>query len=180
MARAESTDFLQVFRYFVRATGADGSRMLQPAGRPDAGFSQVGTPRLAIENASYKEGQMIYARKQPGTASFEDISMSRGITRGDTTFWGWAQKTAEGSGEYRADLDVEVFHRAQALVRTTGDARNTLAIATDRPAVIIHILNAFPNGTPLFGELDANSSEIAVQELGITLEHAWLEHVSAA
>jgi len=176
MARTQATDFLQGFRYFVRAVRADGSQVLQPAGRPDAGFSAVGSPRLSIENASYQEGQMLYARKQPGAPSFEDITMSRGIARGDTTFFDWAQQTAEGSGEYRVDLTVEVFHRAQALSRTAGDSRTTLTISTDRPAVTIFVLEAFPNGVPLFGDLDANSSEIAVQELGITYEHAYTQH----
>lgn len=175
MARAQQTDFLQNFRYHVRAIGADGQRRMAPDGRPEAGFSQVGTPRLQIENAPYKEGTMNYARKQPGVPSFEDISCSRGIARGDTSFYDWAQQTAEGAGEYRADLDIMVYHRAQALTRTGGDRRNTLNINTDRPAVTIHVLEAFPNGLPLFGELDATSSEIAVHELGVTYETAWRE-----
>lgn len=180
MSRAQATDFLQVFRYHARATSADGSRKLSPTGRPEAGFSAVGSPRMSIENAPYKEGTMVYARKQPGVPSFEDISFSRGVARGDTTFFDWAQQTGEGAGEYRADIDIMVYHRAQALVRTAGDARNTLNISVERPAIIIHVLEAFPNGVPLFGELDATSSEIAVTELGVTYESAYREDVAAA
>lgn len=176
MARSQQTDFLQGFRYHVIATAADGSSRLRPEGRPEAGFTQVSAPRLSTEAVSYKEGTMNYARKQPGAPTFDDISMSRGLARGDTTFWDWSQQTAEGGGEYRADVDVKVYHRAQALVRTAGDRRNTLNINTERPALTIHILEAFPTGTPLFGEMDASSGEIAVLELGVAYEHAWPEH----
>lgn len=178
MARAQATDYLQVFRYHALAIGADGARRLSPDGSPEAGFSAISSPRVSIEPASYKEGTMLYARKQPGAPSFDDISMSRGITRQDTTFWTWAQQTAEGGGEYRADIQVYVYHRAQALVRTTGDTRTSLRINTDNPAVILHIQEAFPNGVPLFGDLEATSSEIAVQELGVTYETAYREDVA--
>lgn len=179
MARAQQTDFLQGFRFHVRAVGPDGGRRLVPDGRPDAGFSQVGTPRLSIEAVPYKEGTMNYAVKQPGPGTFEDITMSRGIARGDTTFYDWAKQTAEGGGEYRADLDILVFHRTQALPRQ-ADARNTTRINTDNPACIIHVFEAFPTGVPLFGDLDATSSEIAVQELSIALEYAAREDVRQA
>lgn len=179
MARAQQTDFLQTFRFHVRAVGPDGARRLVPEGRPDAGFSQVGTPRLSIEAVPYREGTMNYAVKQPGPGTFEDITMSRGIARGDTTFWSWAQQTAEGGGEYRADLDILVFHRVQALSATT-DTRNTTRINTDNPASIIHVFNAFPTGVPLFGELDATSAEIAVQELTVAIEYATREDVRQA
>jgi len=175
MARAQSTDFLQGFRFHVRMTGPTGEDPLRPAGRPDAGFSAVETPKYSIEVAEYKEGTMVYARKQPGSPKFEDISMSRGIARGDTTFWAWAQNAGEGAGEYRADLDIMVYHRAQALVRTAGDVRNTLRINTDRPAVIIHVLEALPTGVPLFGPLEATGSDIAVQELSVAYETAYRE-----
>jgi phage tail-like protein len=180
MARPQQSDFLQNFRFHVISVPAGGGPdLLVPSGRPDAGFSAVGTPKLTIEAVMYKEGTMVYARKQPGAPSFEDISMSRGIARGDTAFWGWARRTAEGDGEYRVDMDIRVFHRAQALVRTAGDVRNTLNINIDNPAVVIHVLNAFPNSLPLYGEMDATSSEIAVHELGVTYETAYREDTPA-
>ena len=175
MARSQASDFLQGFRFHVRVTGPTGEDPLRPAGRPDAGFSAVETPKYSIEAVEYKEGTMVYARKQPGAPKFEDISMSRGIARGDTTFWTWAQNTGEGAGEYRVDLQILVFHRAQALVRTAGDARNTLRINLDRPATIVYVLEAFATGVPLFGPLEATSSEIAVQELGVAYETAYRE-----
>lgn len=181
MARPLGSDFLHNFRYHVVASGVAGAVMLRPDGRPQAGFSAVSTPSIQIESVPYKEGTMNYARKQPGVPSFEDITMSRGVTRGDTSFWSWAQRTAEGGGEYRADLLINVYHRAQALGAATPATANTLFINLDSdPAIRVHVLEAFPTTHKLLGDLDASSSDISIMELGVSYETAWREDVAAA
>lgn len=181
MARPLGSDFLHNFRYHVVATGVGGISKLTPPGRPQAGFSAVGSPSVQIESVQYKEGTMNYARKQPGVPSFEDISMSRGVARGDSSFWQWAQQTAEGGGEYRADLLVNVYHRAQALPSgPRTDSSNTLVIDTTAdPAIRVHILEAFPTSHKMLGDLDATSSDISIMELGVSYETAWREDVAA-
>lgn len=182
MARAQQTDFLQSFRYQVSVSSVDGTPRLQAPGRPEAGFSNVSTPEVTTENAEYREGTFIYTRKQPGVPSMADITMSRGVTREDSSFYDWIRVVNEGSGEYRADVDIQHFHRDTALNRefpTDGSQPNKTDIDTNSPAKIYHVREAYPIRVKQVADLDATSSEISVGEIDITYETFEVENFAA-
>ena len=176
MARAVSTDFLHSMRFHVtvdgRGGGAAAGDLLRPAGRPDAGFSACTTPTLAAEAVEYKEGSFVYARKQPGAPTVEDISLSRGVARRDTSFWLWMRAVAQGGpvydgasdAEYRADLTIKHYHRDQAL---TGAATG---INLAQPARLYHVYDAFPTRHKIAGDLDATAGEISIMEMDLAYE----------
>lgn len=180
MARASNTDFLHSMRYHVTVTGAGSKTYLKPDGRPDAGFSNISTPEANVEPVEYKEGQWVYTRKYPGNPSVSDISMSRGVTRGDSSFWDWLRVVIEGSGEYRADLDIKHYHRDQALGRaypTSGTEANVTALNTDSPARIYHVKEAFPTRHKVAADMDATASEISIMEIDVAYEHFEVEEM---
>lgn len=173
MARALNTDFLHSMRFHILVTKTDGSALLKPSGRPDAGFSNVTTPEANVEPVEYKEGQWIYTRKYPGNPSVSDISMSRGVTRGDSTFWDWMRVVMEGSGEYRADLDIQHYHREQALTRPTpanGTEANLTTFTSGTPTRTYHVREAFPTRHKVAADMDATASEISIMELDCAYE----------
>lgn len=183
MARAMATDFLQSMRFHVDAIGVGGTPRLVVPGRPQAGFSQVSTPELSSDSVEYKEGNMVYVLKQPGMPQLSDISMSRGVTRGDSSFWEWMRVVVEGSGEYRADLEIKQFHRDTSLVRTqpaNGSQPNLTNINTDVPAVIIHARECFPIRVKPAADFDGTASEISLAEIDISVETIEYENIAAA
>ena len=109
MARAQSTDYLQNFRFHVVSDPASliGYNI---TGVGEAGFNTVTTPEMTLEAAEYREGTFRYTRKYPGPPTFSEMTLSRGVTREDTKFFDWTN-TAGTQGDYRSDLTVHHFHR---------------------------------------------------------------------
>lgn len=186
MARAQSTDFISNARFQLVATSGDGTpRLVRPpntVAASQAGFSQSSVPDATTDTKMYREGTFVYTRKFPGIPTIGDITVQRGLARLDTSLWDWMRVVIEGSGEYRADVDLKVFHRDTALNRefpTTGSVPNKTEINTDFPAVVYHLQEAFPSRVKPGGDLDASSGEISIQEMVISQEHFEVEHFAA-
>lgn len=180
MARAVATDFLHSMRYQVVVADPNVATFA-PDGRAQAGFTTCSTPEATVELAEYKEGTFVYTRKYPGNPTVADISMARGVARTDTTFWDWVRRVIEGSGEYRADVDINHYHRVDTLLRDRdqdGSEGNFTSINLDNPARIYHLKEAFPIRHKVAGDLDATASEISLMELDVAFEHFDMETVA--
>lgn len=183
MARAQQTDFLHSMRFHVNAAiAANGAADLDlnatvKQGKAQAGFTSVTTPEATVEAVEYREGSYIYARKYPGNPTVSDITMQRGVTRGDTSFWKWLRVVIEGSGEYRADLTIMHYHRDRALTREypAQGTVNLAGIDLDNPGRIYHVKEAFPTRHKVAGDLDATASEISIMELDFAWESFEIE-----
>lgn len=193
MARAQRTDFLHNMRFHVEITslgqGANTANFLK-GGTADysstpAGFMSVTTPDVSVAPVMYKEGCWVYERKYPGEPSMGgDIVMDRGVARGDSSFWHWIRVVIEGSGEYRADLQIKHYHREQALTRPVnqpGNAStgvNKTAIELASPARIYHVFDAFPIAHALTGgTLAATDGEISVMSITCAYERFEVEEL---
>jgi phage tail-like protein len=184
MARAQITDYLQSMRFFANVTNAGGATRLNlntgttGGSTPQAGFSTCSTPEATVESVDYKEGEWVYTRKFPGNPSMGDITMERGVTRGDSSFWDWLRVVIEGSGEYRADIDILHFHRDNALSRpfpTTGAVPNLTNLDLQFPARVYHVHEAFPTRHKVAADLDATASEVSIMSLDIAYENFEVE-----
>lgn len=185
MARAQATDFLSSMRFNVDVVGVGGVSFLQrpgSTGLPQSGFNNVSIPSINVEAVEYKEGTDIYSRKFPGNPSVDDVTLSRGVVRLDSSFYDWIRVVVEGSGEYRADIDIKQYHRDTSLVRpfpTTGGVPNLTRIDTSTPARIIHCHEAFPTMVKPGADLDATSGEVNVAEMTVAIEYFEVEEGSA-
>jgi phage tail-like protein len=160
-------------RFHVDAIGVGGVQRLVTPGRAQAGFQQCSVPELNVESVEYKEGNNLYTKKFPGNPQVSDITLTRGVARADSSFWEWMRVVAEGSGDYRADLEIKHFHRDTALVRSvpaSGDQPNLTNINVDTPARIYHVREAFPIRVKPAADFDATASEISLAEMDISLE----------
>ena len=178
MARAQATDFIHSMRFHVDAIGVGGVSRLVVPGRPQAGFSAITTPEATVEAVEYKEGNTIYTKKYPGNPTMSDITLSRGVTRGDSSFWEWVRVVLEGGGEYRADLEIKHFHRDTSLVRTQpadGSQPNLTNIDTNTPGRLYHVREAFPIRQKVAADMDATASEISIMEMDLAYENFEVE-----
>ena len=188
MARAQATDFLHNMRFHVVVTGAAPANRdwLNTVGntakndRTPAGFMSVTVPDVSVNPAMYKEGTWVYERKYPGeTQMGGDIQLERGVARGDSSFWRWIRCVIEGDGEYRADLQINHYHREQALVRPFDDDKpnNKTTIALEAPSRIYHVYEAFPTSHNILagGALSATDGEISIMAITCAYEHFEVE-----
>ena len=190
MARPVATDFLHNMRFHVNVTslglGANAPGYLEGATRnvsaKPAGFMSVSTPDVQVGVAMYKEGTMVYERKYPGEPSMGgDLTMDRGVARGDSSFWHWIRTVIEGTGEYRMDLDIQHFHREQSLTRPVADLGNTAnktMLELAKPARTYHVKECFPTAHNLVtSTLAATDGEISIMSITVAYEHFEVEEL---
>lgn len=180
MARAATSDYIHNFRFLVTATEIGGAtNFLQTSeaqgegGNPQAGFSSVTLPSGNIETAEYREGHYVYTRKQPGIPSFDDVTMSRGVTLKDSAFYTWFTVCAQGAGEYRMDLVIRQYAREAVGATGTSGVLSGKAEGINvgsKAHRIINLYEAFPVSHRPGSDMDATDSSISVQELTVAYE----------
>lgn len=154
MARAMIDDPFHNFRFHVKASGNE-------LGPVDAGFTSVTLPTHSVEGVEYKEGTMVYRRKFPGDPTFDDVTLSRGVTKAGSEFHTWIMSVTNGQ-EYRADLDILQFHRTD--ITDQSDFSGLTPLRT------IKLYECFPISVKPGSDLDSLSSDISVQEVTVSLE----------
>ena len=88
---------VSVFRFQVEW---DGTRI---------GFTEVSGLSIETEVIEFREGSdPLTVRKIPGTTTYANIVLKRGVQAGDTEFWDWMQNTVDGSVE-RRDLTITLL-----------------------------------------------------------------------
>jgi phage tail-like protein len=162
MARAASTDPYLNYMFHV----------VDPAGGnldPVAGFTTVSLPDVTIDVADYREGVMRWTQKFPGTQTVGELQLSKGTFRRDSDFFGWCLRVINGGvASYRTDLMVMEFH----ITDEFG--------ITGSPSRIMLCREAFPTTVKPMADKDATASEVAIQELTITLEEVQVELIPSA
>lgn len=163
MARAESTDYLQGFRFHVRTASGDGK--YEDGDLGEAGFNSVSIPELSAEASEYREGHDTYTKKFPGVPTVGDVSLQRGVTRKDTSFYDWMYKVVNG-GAYRTDLTIYQYPRS---AKVSGQGKSEVADLSKARTVICY--QAFPTRMKPAGDLEATSSDVSMAELDVAIEY---------
>jgi phage tail-like protein len=184
MARPETTDYLQNFRFHVSvaASSADApdysplkyKQDIGPGIGGEAGFQSVSIPDVTIESTEYREGTFKYTKKFPGPPTIGDVSMMRGVVKNDTKFFEWAISTISG-GAYRVDIDILQFSRSPLPAAGTISANEYSDVAVQTPARIYHCYQCLPTRAKPAGDLDATSGEVAMAECDFALEYFTVE-----
>jgi phage tail-like protein len=121
-------------------------------------FQEISGLDIEIETVIFREGSspVDSERKMPGLRKFTNITLKRGLIKGDNEFFEWIN-TKQMSTIERRDLNIILLDEQH------------------QPAVVWKVKNAFPvkYTGPL---LTANSNEIAVESLELTHEGIEVEH----
>jgi len=189
MARAQSTDFLQNFRFHVSTIATAGDETWEPIGvaRPAgaagsgntaigsvAGFQSCSLPDTSMDAVEYREGTYKYTKKFAGVPTISDVSLMRGVVVKDTVFYDWMVRAVSG-GEYRADIQIQQFTRSNVLDPTGSGA--TVPVVTEYggiPTVCARTYKCYeclPTRAKGGGDLDATSSEVSMGECDFALEY---------
>jgi len=168
MARASNTDYFHNFKFHMRVVSSTtvGGATVGAQG----GFTNIAMPEITVETAEYQEGTMLYRRKYPGQVSFSDVSVSRGVVKGNTELYDWIRASYLGS-EYRADVEIRHMHRDEVTSLT-----DFTAVAAKRK---VKLYEGMATRVKLGGDLDAQSSDVSVEEFDIVYESAELENPAA-
>ena len=170
MARAAANDFLQAFRYHVRASRAETADDPLAFSRKDespggeAGFQSATLPELTVEASEYREGTMQWTRKYPGVPTVSDCSLMRGVAKKDTAFYEWVKSSVDGK-EYRADVTIYHYDREAMGTAISGP----IAVSNDSVRTI-ECYNCFGIRAKPGSDFDATSSEVSIQECDFALE----------
>lgn len=154
MARLNISDFLQNFRFFAveQEPPADrAQRFLQVA----AAFASVSTPEITTDIVEYRDGMSVLTKKFPTWPTFAPVSFIRGVVRGDSEFFNWMD-AAMGGAPYRADVEIQHFHRVGWFV--------------NQPARKYKLLEVIPERTKVATDLDSLSGDVSLAELDVSFE----------
>ena len=121
-------------------------------------FREISGLDIEIETTSFREGSSPSdsERKMPGLRKFGNITLKRGLVKGDNEFFDWINTKGNGGME-RRDISISLLDEQH------------------QPVVIWKIKNAFPvkyQGPAL----KADNSEVAVESLELTHEGMEVEH----
>jgi phage tail-like protein len=158
MARLAISDFLQNFRFFVTEGAAPADRAGSKFFAVAAAFATVGTPEVTTDIVEYRDGMSVLTKKFPTWPAFAPITMDRGVVRGDTEFFNWMD-AAVGGGPYRADLNIQHFHRVGWFINS--------------PSRTYKLLEAMPSRVKVASDLDALSGDVSIASIDI--EHEGLD-----
>ena len=164
MARHLGNDLYHSFRFHILMhdrSDTDDNAL------PDAGFTNCTTPEVTLDSADYREGQFLYTRKMAGIPSMSDITISKGIARKEGRFWRWMKACVEGNGNYRNDFDIRHYHRVGNLEGSPAP-RTSDSYGHHRT---YQVKQAYPTRYKVSSDLDANTSDISIEELDFTYEH---------
>jgi phage tail-like protein len=95
--------------------------------------------------------------------------MSRGVARKDSSFWEWMRTVIEGTGEYRTELLIKHFHRADTLPGPSQPPAENLNLQS--AAKVYKLWQAFPSRHKLSSDLSATDSGVSIMELEVAYEH---------
>lgn len=165
--RGQKSDPFHSYRFHV---------LMEPdyVGATVAGFNSLTLPEETLESVEYREGIFVYTRKYPGLPTVTDLTLTRGVTLQETSFYSWAVRAIEG-GPYRADLTVLHWHRIGKL----PDMGLALRPDADMARKIV-CYEAFPIRFKPAGDLDATSAEISIQEMDVAVERFEIIRAGAA
>lgn len=158
MARAVDTDLYHNFRFHV----------VDPAGGnldPVAGFRSASVPDISTDAPEYREGVFKYTRKYPGIPKVGDCSLSKGVVKKNSDFLVWLFKCIDGGQNYRSDITIQEYHISDEWG------------IDGSPSKVIQLKEVFPTSVKPTGDKDASSSDVAIQEITLSVEEISIELV---
>ncbi|MBZ5635000.1 MAG: phage tail protein [Acidobacteriia bacterium] len=122
-----------------------------------AGFSQIVLPDISIDVIEYRTGndKESGVHKFPGLARYDNVVLRRGII-GSLNLYNWINQVRNGDANARRTVTISL-------------------LAEDRTVVLIwKLLRAWPVKYG-FGELDAEGTDVAIEELVLAYERLEME-----
>jgi len=155
MARLNITDFLQNFRFFVVERDKSAADRTAKFLKVPAAFASATVPEVTTDIVEYRDGMSVLTKKFPTWPIFSEVTLTRGVVRGDSEFFNWMD-AAMGGVPYRADLEIHHFHRVGWFV--------------NQPSRKYVLLESIPSRVRPAADLDSMSGDVSIAELDLAIE----------
>lgn len=181
MARTASSDPLEKFRfevYLLTSTDASGTQVTDTETLPldpttAIGFATVQLPKLITNKITYREGDNLVnvSALSPGLSSTEDISFTKGVTKGKSALYDWASSIHSG-GDTTADFNyIDGNKTATEPDINRKHLRIVMKDRTGKWAKVWDIFNAFPVQFTPGSDLDASADDTkSIESLTVAYE----------
>lgn len=156
-ARSQSTDPFSMHRFHV----TDSEGFLNTTS-PMAGFNTCVTPEMTVGSVEYNDGVNVFRKKYPGEVTFAPVTMTKGLVKGDSSFYKWVKAGAENS-PYRTNIIIKHYHR--------DDVTGLVEYKSVNASREIHLFNAFAIRAKMGSDFDSMSAEISIEDLDIEFEY---------
>jgi phage tail-like protein len=116
------------------------------------GFQEISGLNLEVNVVEYRDGASpeFHTQKMPGLVKYSNVVLKRGVTRGDNEFFHWINTIRLNTVE-RRDITISLLNEDHEPVMT-WQLRNAFPVRYSGPV------------------LEANSSDVAIEELEIAHE----------
>lgn len=185
MPRSEASNPLRSFRFQGRIlddpeNGYQGT-LNSPGINAEAGFASITGGEISTDTATYREGIDIWTKKYAGPPTVSSITMTRGMVLRETDMWEWCLAMVEGR-PHKADLQVcllpnNAWARSSAAPRI--NTASTLPAGWLAASRVITYYDCHPSRFKI-PDMDANTSDVAVQEIEVEPERFDFTDPSAA
>jgi len=167
MARAQSLDHLQAFRFQVYDAGGDlrsPQKVLSRAiNGQKMGFQGASGLSMSAEITDIQEGNWPFPHHLIARGTMSTVTLRRGVTSRDSDFYLWFCAALMGKDLVRRNLRLDVLRRAEFSpppVRFLEDSASAIG-----KSYLLH--ECIPVNVVLFGDLDAGSAEVLIAELEV-------------
>lgn len=166
MARPRLLDYLQSHRFWVvDITPTLGRRAFVL--NPTMGFSSVSGLGMTVETQQFTPGNSNWPVTIPIGASASQVTMSRGVSMGDSSFWDWVRDAVKGVNSPVRTLMVIHYTGMGISLEKAGFVNSGIALSASRiPGQAWVLWECVPVGFR-GPSLDASTGDVSVQEIDI-------------
>ena len=168
MARAQSLDHLQAFRFRLVDTGGtlQSSQLVlnETIEGQKVGFQSISGLSIAADPEEIREGNWPFPHHILLRGTVGTITLRRGVISKDSDFFLWAVAALFGKQLVRRDLRLDIMARSDVPAEEGAVIEEVVG-----KSYLLH--GCIPVNFQAFGDLDANSAEVLVAELEIQPEY---------
>lgn len=132
-------------------------------------FFTCSLPEITTNVVEYKGGTSRKKKKMLGDPEYSDVDLTKGVFKKDTALYKWMMDGIKGR-EYRTDVEILEFHQS--------DVENLDNFANAQPTRKIKLLNAMATRMKPGSDKDAQSDEVSIEEVTISIEDFDVEDLS--
>lgn len=138
-------------------------------------FKSVTVPEVSVSEETYKSGEDLYPKKQPGIAEVGDLAVERGIVYNDSELMPAILAAIGGSPapEYRFDVHLYEYHLSD-LVGTDED----VALVNVAPSRITTMHNCWVKSAKPTADKNGDSGAIALETMTFSCERIEVEFIN--
>ena len=167
MARWQILDRLQDHRFWLVDIVPSGVFPYYVLGSPLLGFATISSPEITLETDKIKQLNSMYKRNVYTGGDVSPISLTRGVTMYDNTFWNWIQIAMRGYDIPNRNMLLIHFSQIGGVVEFPLSGLDQWEGVTRIPGKAWLLWDVIPTRYKAASDFDAMSGQVSIAELEI-------------